>query len=353
MTIDPIRLSLLAIVLVAQSAEACFCFGPERPCDIKASAAFVGHVTEVQRFGRGVNAGLRAHLIVKEAFRGVQSTELDVTTLATSCGVNFQSGRDYLVFAHQARGSADLETHACEGTEFAETAERKLEHLRAVNSGGSRSGIYGFVTSDPSDIVPAIHASRPLADVSINLRLLTFPDQVWDRVTDGEGHYEFDRLPAGRYRIAANPPNAPQNQTHFEVNLEAGACRAQAFLSVPASRISGVLIDSRDRPVSGVFVDIQAVPPTSQPRSLVRTPTDGNGRFVHEWLEAGEYILSINLASHTPIFYPGVGRRGDARTIKVDGGRDITGLRFRLASSLGPPGKAELPDKNRAAQAAK
>ena len=159
--------------------------------------------------------------------------------------------------------------------------------------------------------------------------------------TNAEGKYEFEYLPAGRYQIAAELSNVPQGQRSSDINLPAGACRVQPFLSVPVGRVSGRLIDSRNRPVAGVFVEIEAIPPTSQPHPLMSMPTDAQGRFVHEWLEAGKYALGINLASsardplgkptrYPRVFYPGVTNRSEARLVELGSGQIVDDLQFVL-----------------------
>jgi len=70
-------------------------------------------------------------------------------------------------------------------------------------------------------------------------------------------------------------------------------------------------------------------------------PTDAQGRFIHEWLDAGQYVVGINLAwsardflgkpSRYPrIYYPGVTNRGQAHVVKLEGGQNIDDLQFRL-----------------------
>jgi hypothetical protein len=336
-----IRISILAIVVLTPPAQACFCFSPERPCDNTSEAAFVGHVTQVKHLGRGPNAKLHVHLVIREAFRGVQSRDVDIVTSETDCGIAFQDGQDYLVFANRDKSSGMLETHACSGTNVVGKSEQALEHLRAVGKGESRSGVYGFVTADPSDIVPPIRASKPVADVPIQL---TSGSEFRRAVTDQEGKYEFGLLPAGRYQILAELPNVAERQRNFDIDVPAGACHVQPFLSVPVGRISGRLVDTRNRPVAGVFVEIEAIPPTPQPHPLESVPTDTDGRFIHEWLDVGEYVLGINLASSPRDFlgkrsrfprtyYPGVTNRSEARRVKVEGDQNVDGLRFVVPPS--------------------
>ena len=65
--------------------------------------------------------------------------EVDIVTPATGCGIAFEGGQDYLVFADKNKGSGVLETYACSGTNLVRKSEPALEHLRAVAKGESRS----------------------------------------------------------------------------------------------------------------------------------------------------------------------------------------------------------------------
>jgi hypothetical protein len=162
--------------------------------------------------------------------------------------------------------------------------------------------------------------------------------------TDAKGKYEFGLLPAGRYQILAELSNVPERQRSFDIDVPAGACRMQPFLSVPAGRISGRLVETNNRPVAGVFVEIEAIPPTPQPHPMLKMPTDAQGRFVHEWLEAGRYVLGINLTSsgrdflgipsrYPRIHYPGVTNRVEARPVELEGGQNVDDLQFLLPLS--------------------
>ncbi len=241
-----IFVGILAMAFLGPSAQACMCFSPERPCDNKSEAAFAGRVTQVRKSGSGSQAELQVHLVVREAFRGVQSREVDLVTAATSCGIAFRDGQDYLVFANKKEGSGALLAHACGGTKLLSDAEQELEHLRGVAKGEARSGIYGFVTANPSDIVPPIRASKPVAKVPIELSSGSASRLAF---TDAEGKYEFDLLPAGRYQIRAELLGVPEIQRSFDIDVPAGACRVRAFHSVAAGRISGRLVDLDNRPL--------------------------------------------------------------------------------------------------------
>jgi hypothetical protein len=130
-----IKARLLAVALVANlfvaaflapSAHACSCasVSPER--QIKTSdAVFSGEVMETEEGGlvspsdTGPPLG-PVTLDVKDAWKGASENSIVVYGygLEASCGIEFERGESYLVYAHRSNGEASkpLETSLCEGT---------------------------------------------------------------------------------------------------------------------------------------------------------------------------------------------------------------------------------------------
>ena len=161
--------------------------------------------------------------------------------------------------------------------------------------------------------------------------------------TDQKGQYEIAGLPAGSYEISAAMPSVPADRSLRRFDLVAGACSSQNFVAVQVGSIGGRLVDSEGTPISGVLVEIEAVPPTSQPQPLFRHFTDKEGRFTHTLLEAGEYLLEFNLKSppnardwygvripYAGSYYPGIANRSDAQVIHLEGGQKLENLEFRV-----------------------
>jgi len=336
---------LLAIAFSALPAAACGCLpNPTKPCqeNMTAGVVFVGHVVGVRSAGFASQLGpmRQAHAIVLEAFRGLNDREVDIYTSTSDCGINFREGRDYLVYAWRDKASGRLEAGACTQTDLVERSTENIENLRELTSGKGPARVFGFVTADPPDLQLPFRASIPLAHVPIVLRS---GDQSWKTVTDDHGDYKFGGLPAGQYEIAAEMPLVAAAQRQRKFQLQAGACSGQNFLGVVVARISGRLLDSQGGPVPNVLVEIDAVPPTKQPRPIFRGFTDAQGRFSQDLLEMGEYVLGINTKSppnardwygkRVPFarsFYPGVTDRVQAGVVKLQGGQNADDLEFRL-----------------------
>ena len=363
--IAPAFLLFASSVLSPTTATACFRVpSPSEPCEdnMNTEAVFVARVEGVRRVspasGRG-ESSRKVHVVVIEAFRGVADPELDLFSPASDCGIDFQNGKEYLIYAWRDSASHQLQTYACSRTALAERSEQNIEELRSLLSGRGTARVFGFVTADPANLEIPFRASSPVEGIPIVLRS---SGHSWRTITDFHGDYEFKDLPPATYEEAAELQGNGADRTRSQITLTAGACSRQNFLSVPVARISGRLLDSGNQPVSGVLVEIEAVPPTRQPRPIFRKFTDADGRFTYTNLEMGRYVLGVNLEnppyahdwydkrSRLPrAYYAGVTDRDQAAVVTLQGGQNVDELEFRLPPSphvLTLRGNVVLPDRS-------
>jgi hypothetical protein len=268
---------------------------------------------------------------VTEAFRGIEEQEVEFITGFSSCNFNFKENRSYLIYADREKGSHQLTTGGCYGNASIETAGEELSYLRGLKAGTVHSKVFGFVTGDPWDNGTFGHVTKPVADVPIVIRS---EGKSWHVPTDQEGAYEFTGLPSGAYEISAALPNAAPGHAYRRFDLTSGACLREDFLAIRTGSISGRLIGANGNPVVGVTIDIDAIPPTPQPKPLLSVMTDEKGIFAHTLLEAGDYVLEVKVLSS---YYPGVTDRATAQVIHLDPGQNVENLEFRLQPSILPP----------------
>lgn len=165
-------LLLLLASLPVSRAMACSCVPPGPPAEeaAQADAIFHGEVTGVRdsqppdtwwtrmlwRLGWGPDPTtfdsmreVRYTFRVLEAFKGVQGRSVQVSSRAesASCGVGFEQGRRYVVYARQAEGR--LSAGLCSLTGPAEDPRRGLHWLRA-NRGRIAAASSGMATAPPT-----------------------------------------------------------------------------------------------------------------------------------------------------------------------------------------------------------
>jgi len=188
-----------------------------------------------------LSQGRRARLKVKSAFRGEEDEDdtVDVWTSFDDCGIDFQVGETYLVYADDDEESGKIETDRCTHTRRLTDAGADLPYLFFYRDNDEDSGrLEGFVTSnalylrewdrsrDPETI------SAPAVDAAVEL---VSKSGARYSVTDAGGRFLFDGLAKGTYRVSVYEKGYPRTVKKLagpqEVEMEEKGC-ASAVLVV-------------------------------------------------------------------------------------------------------------------------
>jgi len=186
-------------------------------------------------------------------------------------------------------------------------------------------------------------------------------------VTDQDGRYRFDALPAGRYHIAAQkigfaPPMDPSTMQVFEV----AAGQTLDGLTVSLRRggvITGRVLDPLGQPIAevGVTALLKRISSSDRPTGLIsagapllmpagQSPTNDLGEFRVSGLPAGEYYVAAMprpgglfgaagtepSATGTAIastYYPGTVDPAAALPIAVVAGDTVHNITFTMQSA--------------------
>ena len=140
------------------------------------------------------------------------SKTMDIWTGNGDCGVNFQVGETYLVYAIEDEDSGKLETSACMRTRRLSDENGDLGFLYFLdNSPTESTHIEGFVSSAFVDQNLPRYENR----VSMPARgaILELDSGTGLRYTesDSAGRFAFDGLKAGDYRLSLLAPGFPQS----------------------------------------------------------------------------------------------------------------------------------------------
>jgi hypothetical protein len=283
---------------------------------------------------------------VVEPFLGIEERQVTFAIGPTNCDVGFKEGHSYLIYAWLNAKTNQIETGVCAGTRPVESATEDLLYFRGLQAGTIRGRVFGFITSDPSDIEAGFRATKPVVGATVTVRS---GDRSRKAVTDSEGRYELSGLPPGLYELSERLPGTATGQHSQSFNLSAGACLHQNFLSVEIGQIGGRLLDFNGRPVPNMLVEVEAIAPTEQPHPISQNFTDLEGRFEKTRLVAGEYLLVLNPKTppnardwygkrvpYPRTYYPGVTDRAAAQVFRLDGGQKIDDIDFRLPQPVQP-----------------
>jgi hypothetical protein len=162
---------------------------------------------------------------------------VEVWTSFGDCGVEFQVGENYLVYADEDEGSNQLFSDKCSRTRRLSDAGEDLVYLYFFKDHREESSrLEGFATTDSHTILdygslPDTIAS-PATGVVVELRsngLIRYTE------SSSSGRYLFDGLPEGDYRLSAFSADYPQSLRQlagpYSLHLEENDC-AQRLLVV-------------------------------------------------------------------------------------------------------------------------
>jgi uncharacterized GH25 family protein len=167
--------------------------------------------------------------------------------------------------------------------------------------------------------------NKPLANAQVSLILQTsrMGGQVDDQPVnaDAQGRFTFSALPTGQdYRLFASFPGYSQKSQKIEVEWDTNIVELPPIvLRIADQTISGRVIDAKDKPVSGIYVQISS---DDQPQSNMQT--DSKGRFKFKVCEGQVHIF----ASGQTGFAQATAQSGDTNVVIL-----LTDRSTRMASN--------------------
>ena len=189
-----------------------------------------------------LSQGRRARFKVKSTFRGEEDEDdtVDVWTSFDDCGVDFQAGETYLVFADDDEESGRIETDRCSRTRRLTDAGADLGYLLFYRDDDHAGRIEGFVTYDPyyqRDRDP-MHdpetIASPAADVVVEL---SAKNGARYTTTDAGGRFLFDGLAGGTYKLSIFEKGYPATvrplATPKEVDVTDKGCAGAVMVALP------------------------------------------------------------------------------------------------------------------------
>jgi hypothetical protein len=190
----------------------------------------------VKAFYRILGAGRRVRFKVKEAYRGDEDEDetLDVWTPFGDCGVDFQAGETYLVYADDDEESNVVSTDTCSGTRRLSDAGDDLAYLYFFGNEENRKDaarLDGFATTNQFHQLDPAHTQGGVAGAVVELKSAS-----GSRFTESGagGKFVFDGLAGGEYTIAAYAAGYPkivqQLAAPQRVHIESKGCAAATLL---------------------------------------------------------------------------------------------------------------------------
>jgi hypothetical protein len=338
--------ALVGLFVAAPAAWACTCggtFSGQPACVLRwtSPAVFVGEVTAIDpppaRPGGLISSSdpNRVHIKVSEAFAGVSSQDIVVSTprSSASCGYDFKVGQVYLVYV--TGGSAGPSVYSCGGTKPIDQAEEDLGYLRTVPATPPREGrLIGMAVrsdDDPSG------RWRPIPGVRIFVEGQGLQRSA---TTDREGKYDVG-VPAGAYHVWGDAGGGLFAETDTgEVTIsETRGCQIADFAVVYDGHVVTRAVMPSGEVVPHLALDLIPDEPGAYPVAEART--DATGRIDIGRVPPGRYVLGFGSDAWQPfdggppaVFFPGTRDRSQARVITVKASERVTLDAFVLPMDL-------------------
>jgi hypothetical protein len=274
----------------------------------------------------------RLQITPQEIFLGEPTSQLAVTTNQGACLPEILPGDQWLFYLWRDDKSKELlldyESPSSPIAE-AQPAISKLRRLAAMADSGI---IQGYVTR------PVWHDDEKYLDNTYppNHKVIAKHDSdgyEYSAVSDDDGHFEFEPLPAGSYHLSANTEKGLWAE-EGPAKVHSQGCESFAFELHSDGEISGRVKSTDGKPFKvHPWIDIK-----SEARGELRTAyADERGYFDARGLEPGRYLVGIGIASepNTPewrdrVYYPGVRTKEKATVIDLGKAEKRANIDFQL-----------------------
>jgi hypothetical protein len=228
---------------------------PDLPDNLRQELSEAGtHAALLKVFNEVMGAGTQVRFRVETVFRhgdddddkdkdkgkddDAPQKDFTVWTPFGDCGVDFQPGERYLVYAVSDEGTAEVETNRCMRTKRLSDAGRDLAYLYFYKNHAKAAGrLEGVATYDPGfqpDYGAALDQAQtgaPAAGVVLELRSA---EGARYTAADADGWFVFDGLAAGDYKISAYARGFPDVVKLLaappDLSIKARGCANQVVL---------------------------------------------------------------------------------------------------------------------------
>jgi hypothetical protein len=294
------------------------------------SYMFVGHISSIKPAKDDEKV---IQIVPEEVFYGKPDNPMTVLTSQGLCLPHLAVGDRWLFYLRKVNGKPIiLDYYGNDSLPVAE-ARTQIDTLRRLKKIGEFGILRGRVVRGESFDGKAVSNAQVVANRRSD-------NKQFVAVTDSVGHYEFQPLPPGKYKVTVRPIGSYQPDDSG-IELIAGACWDLTLSKFSNAQIGGHVKRPNGAPVTGVGLLLIR----SDNTWYQKTQTDGNGHFHFDQHEPGEYVLGLNLPGspgwvngsaagagikipQVSLFYPNAKDRSSARVIRVSDDEKLDSLDF-------------------------
>jgi len=343
--VSSIGVSLIVAFAFVGAAQSEY-YPPPLPCSIlrEAPNVYVGQVLsmKVDDSKKEDQEFLQVEFLVRESFVGEPKDGKVVLRNSSyfADSIDIAVGRSFLVYAYYKQ-TGDSFAGVAPFTKSVEKAGAEMAFFRGLKDNPRGAWIFGSVNQVvKSSLYKNSRQPIPFAHLVVKA---DSDKKTYDVTTDADGNYMLENVPAGYYRVQpvlAGDSNLVSDGG--QGTLVNNACDQADVDLHSKNSISGVVVDTRDKPVAKVPVELVPVdyikPKFNNYRHSQETAgTNDDGSFTISNMPPGKYYLAVNYtilpefdSPYPASFYPGTPFREKAQVIEIAPGKDIEGIKFIL-----------------------
>ncbi|HXG83603.1 MAG TPA: hypothetical protein VNI84_06210 [Pyrinomonadaceae bacterium] len=360
-----------------QFVEACSCMSAGPPCQSfwNTDTVFSGQVVEIK--DTPVKPAAKAddkqafvfptrtvRFAVGEYFRGTaeKSVEIETGMGGGDCGIAFENGQSYLVYAYRNKETGKLGTGICTRTQVLSKASEDLEYFRGLKDAKAGGTVYGKVTKylvRKSD--DEYKPNPPLQNI-----LLTFAGNgnQYKATTDDKGEYRLSNLAAGEYSLSIKVPEGMWGfEKEEKIKVPDKGCVVTYHALSTKTFLSGKILNEEAAPAAKIMVSLIPLDQINEryQKDTHFDFTDEEGRYTFKSIPDGTYYLGVRIdrSNETTFpyprtFYPGTTDLKNAVPVTISEGQTIENFDFALSKKLTTRtirGTVTMPDGKPAAKA--
>jgi hypothetical protein len=308
------------------------------PCGTDGNYAYI-FVGSVQSATEISETEKRLQVTPEEMFLGDAASRLTITTNQGACLPEILPGDEWLFYLWRDDKTKELMLGYGSPSQPIADAQPAITRLRRLAAMTDLGIIAGYVTR------PVWHDDDKYLDYLYppNHKIVAQRESngaEYSAVTDSDGDFEFEPLPAGPYHLSANTAKGLWAE-EGPATVHSRGCESFAFELHADGEISGHVKSADGKPFKiHPWVEIKAVDGGRDSKSSY---VDDHGYFEARGLEPGRYLVGIGIRAEpnapewqSRVYYPGVQAREKATVITLGKAEKRTNIDFQLLSSSNP-----------------
>jgi hypothetical protein len=291
---------------------------------------------EIVSIAPAPNKELRLTLRPQTVFKGTPTEGMQILTAQHRCLPEMKTGDSWLFSLYRDQQSKELIVNygSRSGPESEESQQisflRRLAGLGAAGVVKGHAYTYQETEDGVREPVPSVNQTIILTRVE--------GGQMFKTLTDQNGDFEFEPVPAGKYNLDPNTKPGLWTMWSGGFELDPHGCTAFDLDFQVDGEIAGRLVFPTG--VNPSQWEIQ-VTPSDDPGVVSDSAwTDDAGRFVLHGLSPGKYIVEFEKTEkrvgpnlHVDLFAPGTQDRANAQVIELGKATTVEGIELIVPSS--------------------